>query len=342
MSYPSQEFLKELETLSQHDRQEIETFIGYLKSRPQKTSPFATNLLQKVNDKLLEGYVKLTINNIDFDDDYENLLIVFSNRDRPISFPYNWFNDLQNDLVYTNNVKDLFVKYRSNSNRIDKIAIDSKYLSEKGKTEGKKRILAINSTSLYITPTAVTITAPLINNTQNISADNLQKVVDNLSVPKSTSSFIIASVSKINPIFDGITKFAEGRLRSARVAEIMVAFISKIGKDNYTWDSESFYGCKHDFTNVKPGLFYGKTIDIKAHFHPNDRLQLSEFTLNNVDADIILAVLVEENQTEYKATICGWIYKSDFMARTTPWAYNETVKLRSLEIHELNSPQDLF
>lgn len=45
----STDLLKQLETLSHLDRQEVETFIGYLKSRPQKQNPkdLYNNLVEK-------------------------------------------------------------------------------------------------------------------------------------------------------------------------------------------------------------------------------------------------------------------------------------------------------
>jgi len=86
----------------------------------------------------------------------------------------------------------------------------------------------------------------------------------------------------------------------------------------------------------------GQKIKVVAHFRPNDFLEIVEYILNDIDADILLSVLVEETDTEYKVTLCGWVYKDDFIAKTKPWSYDERTKLRFMEISELNSAQELF
>jgi hypothetical protein len=330
-----------LNELTPHDKQEVETFIGYLKLRATQ-NPQPATLVERVNTIMLKDYVKLTIDMMDFNDDFTKLEIYFVGRDRPVSFNLDWFveNKSEDPLFYDefmDRFEELYVKYRLGSNRIDKVAIPAKYLSELGKKEGKKTILALEE----IKNVAVPLTAAALN--QTITFDTNQtssQLVSNPFVAPKVQDLITASASKFHSMFSDLGKFAEGRVRLARVAEIMVNFIDKLGSKRYSWDSEFFYGCKHDFTDIT-GIS-GQTIDIKAHFHPHDRLQLSEFTLKNVDADVILSVLVEETDAEYKVTICGWIKKDDFIAKTKPWNYNEQVVLRSMELHELNDAKDLF
>lgn len=339
----SQDFLKQLETLSSHDRQEVETFVGYLKSRPQKISEKATDLLSKVNDKLLEGYVQETIDYLDFVDDSYVLDIYFVGRSRPFSFDTSWFRFKKNEMLFYTDFMNLFetlyVKHRANSNRIDKIAIPEKYLSEMGKLEGKKRILAIPDSVLDKHIKNVEI--PLTERLSNIFESN-NKLNVNWPKPEDVANLITASVSKTHEMFKGLNKFAVGKVRLARVAEIMVNFIDKTGSNRYSWDSEFFYGCKHDFTDVAGLLTHGQTIDIKAHFNSNDRLQLSEPTIKNIDADLILSVLVEEVGQEYKATICGYIPKEEFISRTTTWHYDQDLDMRSLPTNKLYDANVLF
>src|SRR6266404_5356522 len=106
----AQNLKEELEKLSHNDRQEIETFIGYLKSRSQKQITEPSTLISKVNEKLLEGYVKLTIDYQDVsEDDYGNEImdLYFHNRERPIGFNFDWFKTSDNDNDYLF-LKDLF------------------------------------------------------------------------------------------------------------------------------------------------------------------------------------------------------------------------------------------
>jgi hypothetical protein len=329
-----------LNELNPHDKQEVETFIGYLKLRASQNSQPAT-LVERVNTIMLKDYVKLTIDMIDFNDDYTELEIYFVGRDRPVSFNLDWFVESKSEdpLFYDEfmvGFEELYVKYRPGFNRIDKVAIPGKYLSELGKKESKKRILVleeVKNVSVPLTAAALKQTGVIFDTNQTSS-----QFVSNVIAAPQVSDLITASASKSHSMFSDLGKFAEGRVRLARVAEIMVNFIDKLGSNQYVWDSEFFYGCKHDFTDVTSN----QTIDIKAHFHPHDRLQLSEFTLKNVDADIILSVLVEETDTEYKATVCGYVRKDDFIAKTKPWNYNEQVVLRSMELHDLNDAKDLF
>jgi len=211
-NYPTLEFLKELETLSQHDRQEIETFIGYLKSRPQKLTTIATDLVEKVNNKLLEGYVELTVDFIDYDDNYEYMFLYFVGRERPVSFPVYWFTSCPKLIDIPLFAKcldrdffEIFVKFRPDGKRIDKVAIESKYLSEKGKIEGKKRILVIDSPKSIstnipqVTTQTEVVTTPIKEQLETLSSA-AQFVKDLLTKPKESTfkvddKFITASIN---------------------------------------------------------------------------------------------------------------------------------------------------
>src|SRR6266705_1378276 len=147
-------FLKQLEQLSQHDRQEVETFIGYLKSRPQKEiKQFPLpDLTQRLNKELLKGYVQETIDSLYFsftDSCEEEVLFHMAGRNRPISFNTEWFIHSYDELLFyedfPNKIEKLWVKYRPGTNRIDKVAFDSKYITDLGRKEGKKRILVLDN-----------------------------------------------------------------------------------------------------------------------------------------------------------------------------------------------------
>lgn len=354
---------EELAKLSQHDRQEIETFIGYLKSRPKTVLPkTAPVLTQKLNVEALKGYVEESIDfmevveNEDFG--FEELKIYFINRNRPVSFDLEWFHldKTGEPLVFklADNDGKLFVKHRLGSNRIDRVAIDKKYISSIGLSEprAKKKILVLEE----IKNVAVPLTAAVLNvnpstswtlGGQNITVDKThqtasQFVTQLINQPK-TTDLITASASKAHSMFNDVSSFTNGKPKLDRVATILVNFIDEIGENSYSWDSEFFYGQRFDFTNVKvSNKFYGKKIDVKAHFRKNDCLQISEFSLKSIDADYILSVLVEETDTEYKATVCGYISKTDFVNKTKPFNYNDKVVLLSMELNELNDAKELF
>jgi len=339
------DLIEEIDKLSEHDQDKVKDFIEFIKYKEFNKYKSSLNSVEELTSNKLNSNILYSINpnlpeylKIDIDYIETTYLLAsfyFRNRDRPVSFPVEWFNDAFYDDQCS--IKSLYIKFRPGTNKIDKIALPEKYLSELGAVESKKRILIIKAkkaADFVSVPQSVSI--PQQTSTAFVK-DILEKVEDN--------KFITCSVAKNDPMFDDLYLFKEDRLRLARVAETLVFFIDSMRNARYQWNSQYFHGCKHDFTDIKPelsGLSTGKTLDVKAHFHKNDRLQLSDYTLKNVDADIILSVLVEETDTSYVGTICGWITKEEFMAKTKPWSYNETVTLRSMEIHELNNPHVLF
>lgn len=331
-------FEKALKTLNDNDRKTLEAFAQFLLvSADSSATPLAfstqpTNLVDKANEVLLKDYIEFDVKNIKYSD-VDTISIALEDRDKPLNFPLNWFKVGNGNL--TNNIKILPVKFRAGSNRIDKVAINSNLLTDFGKVESKKRILALN----FDGQNKVSDVATDVATVPEKSSDFVQKIIAASSNGwANTPAIAQVSVPKNNAVFSKLDSFKEGRLRLSRVGEILFNFIDQQNNKKYVWDSEFFFGAPHDFTNVKTG----KTYDVKCHFHSSERLQLSQQTLNKCDADFIVAVLVEEDASTYTATVVGYITKADFTAKTKPWAYNEYVELRSLELHELNSPGDLF
>ncbi len=315
-------------------------------------------LVQKANKALLKDYVELKVQRICYADDLAvlsseptNINFFFENREKPVSFPDYWLLHSRNGGDLTGNIKSLFVKFRPGTNRIDKVAFDVKFLTDAGKTESRKRILVLNATNTV----AAKMAPGLVNSVVTPAPQTATEFVSSLINTKltdattdgwtNTAAIAQISVPKNHVALSKVASFKEGRLRLSRVGEILFNMLDQANSRKYTWDSEFFFGSPHDFTNVKTG----KTYDIKCHFHSSERLQLSQNTLNKCDADYIVAVLVEEYNNPiapyaetYTATVTGYISREDFTNKTKPWAYNEYVDLRSLELHELNSPKDLF
>lgn len=337
-------FESALKTLNDNERKTLEAFAKYIlisgNSVLDQKNDKAPALLDKANDLLLKDYITFNVTDIIWNFD-KTVSFFLEGRDKPLTFPEQWFFIGGNNL--TSNVKSLSVKFRPLSNRIDKVAFDSKLLTELGKTEGKKRILALNAnvTTASVPKSGESLLEKILVevNTPQTSNQFVQKIINAASDGwVNTPASAQISVPKSNAIFSKLDSFKEGRLRLSRVGEILFNELDRLNNKKYTWDSEFFFGSPHDFTNVKTG----KTYDIKCHFHPGERLQLSQQTLNKCDADFIVSVMVEEDSSSYTATVVGYITKADFTAKTKPWAYNEYVELRSLELHELNSPKDLI
>ena len=122
-----------------------------MKSRPQKAEIYDPRWLNGTiecdNRNLLKDYVKLSIDFININDESNILNLYFVGKDRPFSFDVNYFADGECDVLFYEEFgdifEDLYVKYRAGSSKIDKIAIDSKYLSNKWKD---KRVLVLNET----------------------------------------------------------------------------------------------------------------------------------------------------------------------------------------------------
>lgn len=362
-------FEKALETLNENDRKTLEAFAHFLlvssnsslvKDYDEKLTPewgFSgvkekavqmdeQGLLDRANKVLLKDYVELTVSNIEYADGF-NLNFYFAGRDRPVSFPDVWLNSGRGLL--TNGIKSLFVKFRPGTNRIDKVAFDEKFLTECGKTESKKRILVLSSNKV-IKNAEVPLTAANLPAATDLSPGKqtasqfLSSIIDTKITSASSNGWVNTpataqiSVPKNHIVFSKLDSFKEGRLKLSRVGEILFNFLDQSSSKKYVWDSEFFFGSPHDFTNIKTG----KTYDIKCHFHTSERLQISQQTLNKCDADFIVAVLVEEDANTYTATVVGFVSREDFTNKTKPWAYNEYVELRSMELYDLNSPKDLF
>lgn len=331
-------FKKALETLSENDRKTLEAFAHFLLvSSNSSIAPVVFHqpqkLLYKANNALLKDYVQLTVSKIDQFNQIDTLEFWFEGRDKPQSFPNNWFKSGNSFLTMNILNKPLFVKFRSGTNRIDKIAFEDQFLTDLGKTEGKKRILVLNSSTTY--PIAnIPVAPPITTSSQFVS-----KLIDAKSDGWANTPYIAQiSVLKNNTAFSKLDNFKEGRLKLSRIGEILFNMLDQANNKKFVWDSEFFFGAAHDFTDVKSS----KTFDVKCHFHSSERLQLSQNTLDRCDADYIVSILVEEDDSSYTATVAGYISKADFINKTKPWAYNEHVSLRSLELHELNSPKDLF
>lgn len=342
-------FKKALETLTENDKKTLEAFARFLlistsddltKNTVSVSTPVVsvyTNIVNKANNILLKDYVELKVDSINYSMEHSDDLIDFNfaGRDRAIAFPAVWFVH-HGDYFLSSKIKKAFVKYRPGTNRIDKVAIDSDLLSDLGKKEGKKRILALSTATTVKT----TITTP-----PTTSSDFVKKIIsassdDWMSTPDgwTNNSVIKASMPKNHPMFSSLVDFKADRLRLSRVGEVLFNHIDSISGSKYIWDSKTAYGHPHDFSNKISGITY----DVKCHFDKRDRLQLSNKTLARCDADYIISILVEQDSTSYTATVVGYIKTIEFMNRTTPWAYNEHIDLRSMEIHELNSPKDLF
>jgi hypothetical protein len=323
-------------------------------------------LVQKANKALLKDYVELKVQRICYADDLAvlsseptNINFFFENREKPVSFPDYWLLHSRNGGDLTGNIKSLFVKFRPGTNRIDKVAFDAKFLTDAGKTESKKRILVLNSNNVPVSVAGPellrfvpadpellkfvrtkTITPePVQTATQFVQSLINTKLTDTTTDGwNNTSAIAQISVPKNHVAFSKVVSFKEGRLRLSRVGEILFNMLDQAYSKKYVWDSEFFFGSPHDFTDIKTG----KTYDVKCHFHPSERLQLSQNTLNKCDSDYIVAVMVQEDSVSFTATVTGYISREDFTNKTKPWAYNEYVDLRSLDLHELNSPKDLF
>lgn len=360
------EFEKALKTLTENDRKTLEAFAHFLlvssnsslaDKYSEKLTPEhgpkdvskesvlskASAVLNKANNVLLKDYVILNVESVMYGPAALNTIeFWFENREKPVSFPMSWLNHGQGNLRSGN--KSLFVKFRPGTNRIDKVAFDAKFLTEAGKTESRKRILVLNSnitTGLNTDGTikASSLTAPAQTATQFVQSLINTKLTDATTDGwNNTAAVAQISVPKNHADLSKVASFKEGRLRLSRVGEILFNMLDQANSKKYVWDSEFFFGSPHDFTDIKTG----KTYDIKCHFHSSERLQLSQNTLNKCDADFIVAVLVEEDSVSYTATVTGYISREDFTKKTKPWAYNEYVDLRSLDLHELNSPKDLF